>query len=81
MFYCFYVLRIQASREPFIREYTLRIQNKLDNHFVIGVLRFHDSDLDPNVAQDLRNRGFGAYPYVLVMTGKQNLVHRIKQPG
>jgi hypothetical protein len=47
----------------------LRVKNKLDNAFVIGVLRIHDSDLDANIAQDLRNRGFGAYPYVLVMTG------------
>jgi hypothetical protein len=70
---------MKANREPFIREYTLRIQNKLDNQFVIGVLRFHDSDLDPNFAQDLRNRGFGAYPYVLVMTGKRNLAPQCMQ--
>lgn len=60
-------LKFVRDRVHFDREISRRSQVEINDDFAITLIRFHDSDADPNYLDELTLKGFSEYPYLLVM--------------
>jgi hypothetical protein len=74
-------LKFMANREQFCAEVFARSQGHFDSKFVINVLRAHDSSEDGVVLSELIRRGFGDFPYLIVMPQADRSLQEIIAQG
>eukprot|EP00596_Hydrurales_sp_CCMP1899_P005046 CAMPEP_0119046350 /NCGR_PEP_ID=MMETSP1177-20130426/46018_1 /TAXON_ID=2985 /ORGANISM="Ochromonas sp, Strain CCMP1899" /LENGTH=736 /DNA_ID=CAMNT_0007019377 /DNA_START=1046 /DNA_END=3253 /DNA_ORIENTATION=+ len=67
-------MKFMKHRNHFLREITVRTAGNFDEEYVLGALRVHDPDEDTSFYDEAVAKGFGAFPYCLVMhMGERNL--------
>ena len=60
-------LKLMRHRDQFLREIEVRQQGGFADQFVVGILRTHSGDDDPDFLAEVRRKGFGQTPYCIVM--------------
>jgi len=70
-------LKFVRDRVHFDREISRRSQVDINEDFAIGLIRFHDSDSDPNYLDECTLKGFNEYPYLLVMDAAERNFYSI----
>jgi serine/threonine protein kinase len=73
-------LKLMKLRENFLRETEARERGQFDEDYVVGIIRWHDGDIDEKYREEVRRKGFPIGKYCIVMdAGERNLNNIIEK--
>ena len=70
-------LKLMKNRDQYVREVAVRKDAKLDERYVLSVIRHYDHEVDELYSEEVKRRGFDEYNYCIVMPAADRDLNRI----